>query len=314
MYQVAKKFLKRIKSKFRRIHNMNTAYLYPAENDGWRKYKSPVLGGDKETYFDPFVRRIKDKYIMAVSYRNHNTIRIAYSDNGISWSDPLDILAARPGMWDSIVNRASFVLKGDKYYLWYTGQNEGKSCIGMAMSEDGILFKRCRTDAVIVADKEYEGISVMNPCVMWDEEERIFKMWYAAGENYEPDVICYAESIDGINWSKYRGNPVLKKGSEKFDQAKVGGCDVIKHERLYHMFYIGYENIDNARICHAISHDGMSWNRLKINPILSPSKDGWDRHAVYKPTVCVGKDKWYIWYNGRIGRKEYIGLAVKEIL
>ena len=36
----------------------------------------------------------------------------------------------------------------------------------------------------------------MNPFVMYEDGK--FKMWYAAGETYEPNVICYAESDDGV--------------------------------------------------------------------------------------------------------------------
>ena len=55
----------------------------------------------------------------------------------------------------------------------------------------------------------FEGKSVMNPHVIYDNEAKIFKMWYAEGETYEPDVICYAKSKDGINWIKYKGNPIF---------------------------------------------------------------------------------------------------------
>lgn len=51
----------------------------------------------------------------------------------------------------------------------------------------------------------------MNPYVSYDENEKIFKMWYTAGEKYEPDVLCNATSINGVNWNKYQNNHKKKK-------------------------------------------------------------------------------------------------------
>lgn len=155
----------------------------------------------------------------------------------------------------------------------------------------------------------------MNPCVLWDDADSVFKMWYSAGEKFEPDVLCLATSKDGINWEKHGQNPVFTHGIDKYDQCKVGGCDVVKVNGRYLQFYIGYENIDNARICVAESNDGIDWKRIKQNPILSPTKGAWDSDAVYKPSVCfdIKKNNAYLWYNGRKGHNEYIGLATKKL-
>lgn len=309
---VLNKIRRRINVLLRRQHNKKTIYNYPAESGGWKKYRAPILGNKNEIYFDPFVKMVKDVFVMFVSYRNKNTIRITYSKNGIDWSQPFDIFSGRLGMWDSIVNRASFVIKDGRCYMWYTGQCDGISSIGIAVCEDGVHFKRYRSEPIITAEMEYEGVSVMNPCVIWDNEDEKFKMWYSAGENYEPDVVCYATSDNGIEWVKHRKNPVLEKGIELYDRAKVGGCEVLKKEDKYYMFYIGYENIDNARICEANSEDGINWKRLEYNPIIAPSKSYWDKHAVYKPTVILYRDNWLLWYNGRVKNREYIGFATKK--
>lgn len=49
----------------------------------------------------------------------------------------------------------------------------------------------------------------MNPNAIYDKTEKIYKMNYATGEYYEPDVICYATSKNGIIWEKYKNNPIL---------------------------------------------------------------------------------------------------------
>ena len=76
--------------------------------------------------------------------------------------------------------------------MWYTGQARGYSFIGYAKSDDGLHFMRVIDEPVLISERLWEGMSVMNPCVLY--EDGIFKMWYAAGETYEPNVLAYAEA------------------------------------------------------------------------------------------------------------------------
>lgn len=316
MANLIKKVFFRIKSKIRRMNSIRHAYDYPSESNGWKKYGTPLLGGKTMgTYFDPYVREWNDRFVMFASFRNGACIVRCESDDGITWTKPVEVLkGTEANDWENIVNRASVIKVNDVWYMWYTGQDAQSSRIGLAISKDGIHFKRYKKNPILIPDQKYEQQSVMNPCVLWDDNEHIFKMWYSAGQKYEPDVLCYATSEDGINWNKSKNNPVLCKGIEEYDQCKVGGCDIIKTDHGYLMFYIGYQNVDNARICVAKSEDGIEWRRDKNNPIISASRDSWDAHAVYKPAVCYREreQRWYLWYNGRKEYDEYIGLARKD--
>lgn len=310
----------RIKKKYefyiRRKNNLKHAYDFPAQRDGWVKYELPLIGG-KDTYFDPYVRQMGDKMVMFVSHRDSGGIVRMESEDGLNWSVPIQVLNGKNGsMWEPIVNRASILKKDERWLMWYTGQTKKASAIGLAESDDGIHFRRCSDRPVLTADSEYEKESVMNPCVIWNQNTQEYNMWYSAGEIYEPDVICYASSKDGYTWIKYKNNPVFTSGEKEYDKAKVGGCDIIRDSTgQYIMFYIGYQNIDTARICVAVSNNGIDeWKRIDQNPILSPTKGSWDRHAVYKPTVVLRdkERKIYLWYNGRYKHQESIGLAVRN--
>ena len=313
---IIEKIENRIKLDVRRALNRRTAYDYPPENDGWIKYGSPILGGEAGTFYDPFVRRIDNHYIMMVSHRNTKSIVRCDSNDGIHWSNPVSVLKPnKESGWEDRVNRACYWIKDGVWYLWYTGMDEKEAKIGLAVSKDGYSFKRYQQNPIIVPTESHEQGAVMNPRVLWDDADSVFKMWYSAGEKFEPDVLCLATSKDGINWEKHGQNPVFTHGIDKYDQCKVGGCDVVKVNGRYLQFYIGYENIDNARICVAESNDGIDWKRIKQNPILSPTKGAWDSDAVYKPSVCfdIKKNNAYLWYNGRKGHNEYIGLATKKL-
>lgn len=289
--------------------------------EGWNKYRnSPILGNDDTgSLFDPNVIIDKDGvYRMYVSWRKEGAIAVSTSKDGINWS-PLKIVLNKDTTtgWEDIVNRATIVYYNNKYYMWYTGQTDNESKIGYAVSEDGYNFKR-NDKPIIVPSEHYEEKSVMNPYVMYDENEKIFKMWYAAGEKYEPDVICYATSLDGVNWNKYINNPVLEANNEKksYDNYKVGACEVKKtNNNEYIMFYIGYSDIHTARIFVAKSKNGITdWERNGNNPIIAPVREEFDSEACYKPSAIWDEknERWLVYYNGRTKHNEYIGLYTFE--
>ena len=314
---MSKNHLHRFASKLKKELLQKQAWCYPECMGGWRKYgKAPVLGGeDSDDYFDPFVRYEMGKYLMYVSNRTRNTVESYISQNGVDWQREDTVLyGANDGAWDEIVNRACYLKMNAVWYLWYTGQSGGKSAIGLALSHDGKHYERYGGNPIIMAETTFEGNSVMNPSVIWDEDNKIFRMWYSAGDDYEPDCICYAESKDGIKWLKRFGTLRKADSKKKYEKFKIGACDVIKFHKNYYMFYIAYQNLHIARICMAKSPDGIDWTECESNPILSPSKNMWDCHSVYKPTVYADEKnkKILLWYNGRRDLKEGIGLAYRN--
>lgn len=285
----------------------------------WRKYEgNPVLGSaELGTCFDVNVVTFDGSFSMYFSWRPKKSLALCRSEDGIHWSEPEIVLTAneRSG-WEDDVNRNCVLKLGEVYHLWYTGQARGFSRIGYATSKDGVHFERQGDLPVMISEYPWEKESVMNPYVLFDEARGVFRMWYAAGETYEPNAIGYAESEDGIRWRKSPLNPIVVKGREFYDRDRVGGCEVKQlPDGRFAMFYIGYEDIDTARICVAISDDGIKgWRRLSSNPILSPDAGAWDGNACYKPSVyCdAAHGRWLLWYNGRLKSAEYIGMAIHE--
>jgi len=141
-------------------------------------------------------------------------------------------------------------------------------------------------------------------------------MWYSGGEQYEPDAVGYATSPDGVHWAKWSSNPIFTKDeNNEWEQHKVTGCQVIRHDDCYLMFYIGFRDVHHAQIGVAHSPDGLTnWQRHPKNPIISPDENTWDGDACYKPFAIyeAEKDRWLLWYNGRLKTVEQIGLAIHE--
>jgi len=271
------------------------------------------------TIFDVIILPCENRrYKMYFSWRPKKSLALSVSDDGINWSDPKIILG--PDIttgWEDDINRCGVIENDGRLHVWYTGQAHGNSWIGYAYSDiNQITLKRYGREPVIVPEQPWENMSVMNPCVLWNEEQKIYQMWYAAGDTYETNVICYATSPDGINWRKHKANPIFTKNPDNiYEQNRIGGCQVIRYKNGYLMFYIGYEDIDTARICGAWSPDGVSrWKRFDANPLISPEPGKWDGDACYKPSVVYEEDnnRWLLWYNGRKGGEEYIGLAIHD--
>ncbi|MDR3690256.1 MAG: family 43 glycosylhydrolase [Fimbriimonas sp.] len=281
----------------------------------WEKHTGgPVLGGSLGTCFDVCMLKDKGVYKMYFSWRPKKSVAVTESKDGVHWGEPRILIGPSSTGWEDDINRPSVVKRAGVYQIWYTGQFDGRSSIGFATSTDGVQWER-REKPVMEPDRPWEKVAVMCPSVLWDESAHLYRMWYSGGEQYEPDAIGYAVSSDGVHWKK-EANPIFEADpSSRWEQYKVTACQVLRHQGWYVMFYIGFRDIDHAQIGIARSRDGIShWERLKDNPIVSPTVEGWDADACYKPFAIFDKssNRWMLWYNGRHGGLEQIGLAVKR--
>ena len=298
---------------YREFGNRFFPFEYPSGNSEWMPYKdNPIIGNDETgSVFDPHIIKVDDHYLMYVSTRIDGNIGVTESTDGINWTPIQTVLTHDNNSgWEESINRCSVCIKDNKYYMYYTGQQNGISRIGVALSDDGYHFTK-EKQFILAPEYNWEGQSVMNPFVTFDKENKIFKMWYSAGETFEPDVVCYAESMDGISFDKYKCNPIFSKGDSWYDCAKVSVGHVLLIDKQYYMFYIGYKSETEASVCIAVSKDGKTnWNRIDNNPIIVPVKGTWNQSAIYKPTVIFNErtKRFLLYCNGRNNYEEYIGL------
>ena len=285
-------------------------------NAGWVKYAhNPVLGGKLGTCFDISVLKEGATFKMWFSWRPKQSIALVTSADGVHWTEPVIALGPNPQSgWEDDINRPGVIHQPDGYHMWYTGQAKGHSYIGHATSPDGLTWTRMSEKPVLSPDKPWEQAAVMCPDVMWDITSKLYRMWYSGGEQYEPDAIGYATSPDGNTWTKLDANPIFKADPQRaWEQHKVTACQVLHHGDWYYMFYIGFRDVDHAQIGIARSRDGIhDWQRHPANPIIGPTPNGWDHDATYKPSVVFDAGRWLLWYNGRHGGMEQIGLATHE--
>ncbi|MCX6915028.1 MAG: hypothetical protein NT167_18610, partial [Verrucomicrobia bacterium] len=281
---------------------------------GWVKYEAnPIIGGQYGTCFDVSVLKDGGRYRMWLSWRPKQSLALVESKDGIRWSEPPQVVLGprKETGWEDDINRPVVVKREDGYHLFYTGQAKGHSAIGYATSPDGIAWKRMSDRPVLSPEQSWEKVAVMCPHVLWDAQSGVFRMWYSGGEQNEPNAIGYATSTDGLQWTKHPANPVFTPDINlAWEKHKVTACQVERVGDWYVMFYIGFRDEPHAQIGIARSRDGITnWQRHPAYPIIRPGENQWDHDACYKPYAIYDGSKWLLWYNGRHGGLEQIGVV-----
>jgi hypothetical protein len=282
---------------------------------GWVKYEgNPIIGGQYGTCFDVSVLHEGGTYRMWLSWRPKQSLALMESKDGIHWSAPPHIVLGprKETGWEDDINRPVVLKRGDGYHLFYTGQAKGHSAIGYATSSDGITWKRMSDRPVLSPEQPWEKVAVMCPHVLWDAQTRLFRLWYSGGEQNEPNAIGYATSPDGLHWTKHAANPIFVPDPKlAWEKHKVTACQVELQGDWYVMFYIGFRDEPHAQIGLARSRDGITdWQRHPANPIIRSGENQWDHDACYKPYAIYDGMQWLLWYNGRHGGLEQIGVVL----
>ncbi len=173
--------------------------------------------------------------------------RIGYatSPDGIAWTRSLANPVLTPGgpaEWDGNGTiGASVLFIGGVYRMWYTGGGvSGVTRIGYATSPDGTSWTKYGGNPVLVAgspgDWDSDGVGL--PCVLYNGSA--YEMWFSGFDGSNRGRIGYATSSDGINWTKYTGNPILTEGlpGEWDDQGPMGSS-VLMNPSGYDMWFGG---------------------------------------------------------------------------
>lgn len=131
-------------------------------------------------------------------------IAYATSPDGFNWTKQGPVFTSDPDSWETAIWGPSVLKLEGLYWMWYAaGREQGSAAIGVATSTNGTDWNRVGKAPVIT-----EEVFIGDPQVLYENGK--FQMWYT---NFNDGVIHYAESDDGINWSKSPQNPVLRPGN-----------------------------------------------------------------------------------------------------
>jgi predicted GH43/DUF377 family glycosyl hydrolase len=239
-----------------------------------------------------------------------------------------------PGKWDSgTVWNPTVIKDGDTLRMWYTGMDAivwdyHPGSIGYAWSVSGTQWFRFSGNPVLSAELDWEVSSLFGCAVI--KEDNLFKMWYGAAGT-PSEIIGYATSEDGKNWTKY-SDPVLEPGpGNDWDLQIVIPQSVIKEGETYKMWYWGGRKgfpqesaIPQTGL--ATSPDGINWTKYddpsttenplsRSDPVLKVGEEGeWDSNRIIDPMVlptATGYEMWYLGVKPPINPStpQYIGYA-----
>jgi predicted GH43/DUF377 family glycosyl hydrolase len=218
-----------------------------------------------------------------------------------------------PGSWNDMYTYAPSVLHdGTTYHMWYGGHDGSNVRIGYANSTDGVSWVIYSGNPVLDLglSGSWDDQHVHYPYVFYDGA--IYHMWYS-GKDGLNHRIGYANSTDGITWSKFSGNPVLDIGSSgSWDDEFVFSPEVIFDGSTYHMWYSGYDG-SKRRTGYATSPDRVTWTKSGANPVLDVSPDGsWDDDYTCIPRIVYDGTTYHMWYTGYDGSTYRIGYATSN--
>ena len=134
-------------------------------------------------------------------------IAYATSPDGVNWIKHGPVLLPDSGAWDDRALWGPSVIRYQGLlHMWYAadGSNTQPS-IGLAVSSDGMSWTRISLGGPVFG----ETTPIGDPHVLLHGS--IFKMWYT---DYAAGTIKYAESLDGVNWTPWAGNPVLEPAGD----------------------------------------------------------------------------------------------------
>jgi predicted GH43/DUF377 family glycosyl hydrolase len=150
----------------------------------------------------------------------------ATSPDGTAWTkytgNPV-MEHGSPGSWDDRwIGITAAMPDGDGFKAWFVGSQgpAGDASIGYATSPDGIDWTK-RPDPVLepgTHPASWEA-DLFNPTVVFDGST--YHMWYAGDYPNVATKVGYAYSVDGIEWTKHGGNPVLEYPNENIITASV---------------------------------------------------------------------------------------------
>jgi len=230
----------------------------------------------------------------------------------VSWRwearpDPV-LKRGSPGEWDAVdVLNPSVIRQGDAYYNLYSGFDGKAWRTGLAVSADGLVWQK--EGQMLSPDPHtWEGsaIAANGSVIAGDRGGLLY--YYQAGQ---PNQIGLARSTNGHSWER-NGPPVLTPGPRgSWDEQGVGDPDVIRIGQRYYMFFLGMDRARRQRLGVAVSDDGITWSKLRRNPIIELGEYGaFDENGLGEPAVWSAHGYYWMLYTGRDrGEMRRLGLA-----
>ncbi len=156
-------------------------------------------------------------------------------------------------------------------------------------------FKDFLSNPILVPLDSGWDINISQPVVVYDGAK--YRMYYTSLTHGARGAIGYAESADGLSWSRPFNGPLIFPSPSGWDSQCITPGAVFKDGNIWYLYYMGFsDQYGTWHIGLATSVDGISWNK-NPQPVLQAGS-GWEFQIV--PTSVIKKNGvFYLYYTGR---------------
>ncbi|MGA2460007.1 MAG: hypothetical protein ABSF82_01100 [Candidatus Bathyarchaeia archaeon] len=210
------------------------------------------------------------------------------------------IMALGPqGTWDAAYATWASVVQvdGSNWRMYYSGKNRGswlrvpRLRIGLAFSRDGMRWEKYNGNPVLDTGKraEWDSLGVYCP-VVWQGSGKWNMIFtgHNRGGHYQ---IGYAESDDGISWTKSNDNPCFcdpTLGKNRAGLPETEGWGLLRSDSKYSLLY-NTVTIKPRQIFVAESTNLIDWTPLSSDPLIPsegmPSELGYMKYCAWPARV-----------------------------
>jgi hypothetical protein len=119
----------------------------------------------------------------------------------------------------------------------------------------------------------------------------VFKMWHSCG-GASPGIgaLCYAESYDGINWTR---RATALSGLTNNQRAAV-----TENAGTYYLFTASNPGDSSTQVDEYTSSDGVTWTLANAAVLSIGGGGAWDHQRIAPSWVMVVGGTWYMFYDG----------------
>lgn len=277
-------------------------------NFSWVDYQNNPILVSSGNYFDyygiaqPVVIYDQGMYKMwclGLDYSGGGKSHVVYaeSNDGVNWiyfsNNPV-ISPGNYGDWDSDNVQPGAVIKDNGIYkMYYTGWSDQYSNwnIGLATSIDGINWTKY-PEPILLGTNTWEYQLVVSSVIKTNNQYYL----YYTGRNLPNYAIGVAISANGINFTKYSGNPILNN-TEQWELNGVLDASVIIVNNSLKMVYM---DSNGSGFGFANSSDGLNWTKANNNPFFKNENttNGWASERIAYPNILKSSDETRIYYSG----------------
>jgi predicted GH43/DUF377 family glycosyl hydrolase len=218
-----------------------------------------------------------------------------------TWIPQPEPVVAREEMSD-VLNPSVVRFRGEYWNLY--SEFDGRAWhTAVATSADGAAWaKRGRVISPEPADGAYiaaNGSALPVGKELW--------YWYEVGY---PLRIALAKTTDGENWTREPGYVLDRGPYRSFDEIAVADPYVVRAGEVFYMYYLGQDRAGRQQLGVARSEDGIAWEKLRANPILTGGPTNAFDEDLGEPAVWNSGGWWWMLYTGRAhDERRILGLA-----